>query len=71
MGIWIRSQDKKVLVKVQKVYIYDNQICNKGKVLGRHLTPMRTLEVLDEIQNRTILNQCMPPEHRFYEMPKE
>ena len=47
------------------------EIYYKDNKLGEYLTKERALEVLDEIQNHTILNQCVPPEHRFYEMPKE
>lgn len=77
MDLWIRSQDKTELIKVvtilehlNQIYAYDST-SSDGRVVGTYETKERALEVLDEIQNHTILNQCVPPEHRFYEMPKE
>ena len=72
MDLWIRSQDKKrlVKVKVEDVYIYDNQICIEGEVLGKYPNSMRALEILDEIQ-ALLINQCVPPELKLYEMPEE
>ena len=69
MELWIRSQDRGSLVKVDNLYVsVGNYICyyvEKGKEisntyyrpsgeLGRYETRKRALEVLDEIQN--ILN---------------
>ena len=66
MELWIRSQDRESLVKVDNLYIsVGNYICyyvEKGKEvpntyyrpsgeLGRYATKERALEVLDEIQN--------------------
>ena len=65
MDLWIRSQDKSSLVKVDNLYVsVGNYICyyvEKGKEvpntyyrpsgeLGRYETHERALEVLDEIQ---------------------
>ena len=65
MNLWIRSQDRESLVKVDNLYIsVGNYICyyvEKGKEvpntyyrpsgeLGRYETKERALEVLDEIQ---------------------
>jgi hypothetical protein len=67
MDLWIRSQDKTSLVKVDNLYIsVGNYICyyvEKGKEipntyyrpsgeLGRYKSQKRALEVLDEIQNK-------------------
>lgn len=66
MDLWVRSQDKKSLVKVDNLYIsVGNYICyyvEKGKEvpntyyrpsgeLGRYESEERALEVLDEIQS--------------------
>ena len=66
MELWIRSQDRGSLVKVDNLYVsVGNYICyyvEKGKEipntyyrpsgeLGRYTTKERALEVLDEIQN--------------------
>lgn len=65
MELWIRSQDKSSIVKVDNLYVsVGNYICyyvEKGKEvpgtyyrpsgeLGRYETQERALEVLDEIQ---------------------
>lgn len=65
MELWIRSQDKSSIVKVDNLYVsVGNYICyyvEKGKEvpgtyyrpsgeLGRYETKERSLEVLDEIQ---------------------
>lgn len=65
MELWIRSQDKSSIVKVDNLYVsVGNYICyyvDKGKEapdtyyrpsgeLGRYETKERALEVLDEIQ---------------------
>lgn len=61
MELWIRSQDKDSLIKVEKIELnYDYLCCNdiqlihietdKGRV-GSYSTEERALEVLDEIQN--------------------
>ena len=60
MELWIRSQDKSSLMKVEKLYsdmfptdsyyrIYNMQ---NEEELGKYLTRERALEVLDEIQNK-------------------
>ena len=66
MELWIRSQDKSSIVKVDNLYVsIGNYICyyvEKGKEasgtyyrpsgeLGRYKTKKRALEILDEIQN--------------------
>ena len=69
MTLWIRSQDKRSLVKVDNLYVsVGNYICyyvEKGKEipntyyrpsgeLGRYESEERALEVLDEIENHLI-----------------
>ena len=71
MELWIRSQDKESLVKVDNLYIsIGNYICyyvEKGKelpdtyyrpagVLGRYKSKRRALEVLNEIQEAQLGN---------------
>lgn len=66
MNLWIRSQDKSSIVKVDNLYVsVGNYICyyvEKGKEvpgtyyrpsgeLGRYKTKERALEVLDEISD--------------------
>ena len=58
MDLWIRSQDRKRITKVEDIYIaYDeiNSVAYIGNTmighLGRYKTFDRALEVLDEIQD--------------------
>ena len=58
MELWIRSQDRECLMKVDRVD-YDNSatlhriLANGYKVfIGKYPTKERALEVLDEIQNK-------------------
>ena len=61
MELWIRSQDKECLMKVNRVdYDLSNgehRIMVNGyeTLVGRHKTKERALEVLDEIQNILLL----------------
>ena len=58
MELWIRSQDRRILQKVDNIYLnanYDNKrICSfidgDEMELGTYETKERALEVLDEIQ---------------------
>ena len=59
MELWIRSQDKRILQKVDNIYLnanYENRrICTIDSTdyesdLGEYKTKERALEVLDEIQ---------------------
>ncbi len=59
MELWIRSQDKLKLVKVNYVYAIENKInsfsiygetIDSAPIIGRYETKERAIEVLDEIQ---------------------
>ena len=54
MGLWVRSQDKEILLKVNELEIETNMIIafdgNKYQCLGTYKTKERALEALDEIQ---------------------
>ena len=85
MELWIRSQDKKILTKVNEINIDYNEetkiICNHYMYgeecenyinLGIYKSKERALEVLDEIQHRLItLCDSMNRHLYVYEMPKE
>lgn len=87
MKLWIRSQDKIKLVKVNYVYIIESnghftiygETIASGPIIGIYKTKERALEVLDEIQEfKKELNKVMlysnVPFGNFedtYEMPKE
>ena len=61
MDLWVRSQDRKNLVKVNAIFIDDTDMVDKGFVtiysqncefeLGTYNSKERALEVLDEIQS--------------------
>ena len=51
--MWIKSQDKKILVNTNHFYIIDNRIeTTNGDILGKYETPQRVEEVLKQIQLR-------------------
>lgn len=83
MELWIRSQDRGSLVKVDNLYVsVGNYICyyvEKGKEipntyyrpsgeLGRYKTKERALEVLDEIQAYLMSDT---PQSNVYNMPEK
>ena len=84
MDLWIRSQDRDYLEKVEKIYLWENsfgdyQIDGKSE-LGTYKTKERALEVLDEIQTQLVtLNyqylhrgeHFIATESNVYEMPEE
>lgn len=59
MNLWIRSQDKTRLVKVNYVYMMENndhltiygETIDSAPIVGIYKSKERALEVLDEIQN--------------------
>lgn len=56
MELWIRSQDKYTLMKIEEIQICENPdrtwFMNAGIVLGKYSTKERALEILDEIQSK-------------------
>ncbi len=58
MDLWIRSQDKEVLVKVNDIAVEMNMIYGyydkntEYELLGSYQSKERALEVLDEMQNK-------------------
>ena len=79
MELWIRSQDERILQKVDNVYLnanYDNRrICSNDSRdyesdLGEYKTKERALEVLDEIQKYILLPNTDNSAY-VYEMPEE
>lgn len=79
MELWIRSQDKRILQKIDNIYLdanYGNKrICNYvddyKTELGTYKTKERALEVLDEIQD-LLQNAYIGNANRIvYQMPKD
>lgn len=63
MELWIRTQDKLKLVKVNYVYAMKNKInsfsiygetVDSAPIIGRYETKERAIEVLDEIQDKML-----------------
>ena len=55
MDLWIRSHDKKELIKSNRIYQYAGTIYAEAKEdieLGNYKSRERALEVLDEIEKR-------------------
>jgi hypothetical protein len=63
MDLWVRSQDKLALTKVNSIGIeYDKKLVGYGNIcvkLGEYETKERALEVLDEIQSRITRNEAL------------
>lgn len=78
MELWIRSQDKRILQKVDNIFLdanYENKRISTydgdNVELGTYKTKERALEVLDEIQD-LLQNAYIGNSNRIvYEMPKE
>ena len=56
MKLWIRSQDKNLLIEIYAISLFQKTIFASNKeckefILGTYSTEKRALEVLDEIQN--------------------
>ena len=70
MEFWIRSQDKRILQKVDNVFLnanYDNKristyVGDSNTTLGEYKTKERAIEILDEIQDELISSDFMPIE---------
>lgn len=78
MELWVRSQDKERLCKVNNLFIKNFSICcscndenNDYDYLGVYSTKERALEVLDEIQDLMISLSNSDLKIIQYKMPKE
>lgn len=83
MDLWIRSQDKKILMLINTVALAEDEVGSiigygiDGRVktlLGTYETEERALEVLDEIQKMDFAkneNVKLTNYGYVYEMPKE
>lgn len=79
MELWIRSQDRRKLLKINNIGVAKEYNDEKGYIrtivakltfeLGLYSTEERALEVLDEIQSFVDRNKDYPV--NAYEMPKE
>ena len=77
--MWVRSQDKEVLIDVNHINIFDImgecQIrCNPGVYLGTYSTKEKALKVLDRIHK--YLNYYIDEKengaiHRVFKMPQD
>ena len=80
MELWIRSQDKDSLIKVERIeLIYDLSSkdiqlihieTDKGRI-GSYETKERALEILDEIQNILSKPQSHEEDETTYYMPND
>lgn len=73
MDLWIKTQDKKTLMKVNRIEVEENYIvCYEDNnddlviYMGEYNSEKRALEVLDEIQNYINNNYA-----DVFEMPEE
>jgi RNA polymerase-interacting CarD/CdnL/TRCF family regulator len=79
MELWIRSQDRELLLKVDQLYANVNAIKVNEITVAEYTSSKRALEVLDNIQNH-VENECIgwkgngsleKQSYIVYEMPKE
>lgn len=65
MKIWIRTQNRNLLLEVTKFKTYNTyqnsniigvDITNSEEILGIYKNEKRSLEILDEIQNKILKN---------------
>lgn len=75
MNLWVRSQSKKILMKVTKVHIWGGDILASGytefdEIIGEYNTKERALEVLNEIQNYILLPNTDNSAY-VYQMPEK
>lgn len=74
MVLWIRSQDKETLIKIEHLDIYGGGECwtieECGVDLGEYKTKERALRVLGEIQKYILLPNTDGSAY-VYQMPEE
>ena len=81
MVLWIRSQNKELLVKVNELWVEDGEkfgnikegfdIANETHRFGRYKTKERALEILDEIQEVLMSPNIHIEEDATYYMPDD
>ena len=78
MNLWVRSQDKRILQKVDNIFLdanYEDKRISTydgdSITLGEYKTKERALEVLDEIQEYINFNIKLKLETCIYEMPED
>lgn len=56
--MWIRSQDKKILIEIHDVEIDSaNQIWGSGSLIGEYSTEKKAMKVMDMIEDRIRLSE--------------
>ena len=77
MNLWVRSQDKRILQKVDNIFLDANYEDKRISTydgdnveLGTYKTKERALEVLDEIQEYMNFDIKLELENCIYEMPE-
>jgi hypothetical protein len=72
MDLWIRSQNRTILTKVNNIILEGCVIKGDGLLLGEYLSCERAMEVLNEINNGLkILQKISLMKVALYPMPKE
>ncbi len=75
MELWIRSQNKELLIKAKDLAVYkrhdgSTDIYSNDNLLGKYSTYERALEVLNEIQSK-IQGSLNIETFKIYEMPED
>ena len=66
MELWIRSQDRKKLLKINEIHLglpSNNEVWVNNWIIGEYKTKERALEVLNEIEERICLLNTMSLVH--------
>lgn len=78
MNLWVRSQDKRILQKVDNIFLDANHEDKRistydgdSITLGEYKTKERAIEILDEIQEYMNFDIKLKLETCIYEMPEE
>ena len=68
--MWVRSQDRKILIEIHNLDIDDiNQIWDCSSLLGKYSSEEKALKVIDEIQELIYFNA---KDNGFtYQMPQD
>ena len=59
MDLWIRTQNKKALVKVDNLHVDGYYIYSANTILAKYYSEERAIEVLDEIFKSLITNKTI------------
>lgn len=77
MGIWIRGQNKEVLIKASDIWTDGIKCLSTSRateeeasfIIGEYLSPEEAIKALDMMQKHIYETWCVAPEQRIYQNP--